>query len=305
MEYKDYYKVLGVGKGASQAEIKKQFRKLAIRFHPDKNPDDAQAENRFKEVNEAYEVLGDAEKRKKYDELGSNWKQYEQYKNAGRSSRGANYQYSGEYSDFFSGAQGGGFSDFFNSFFGGGGFGSRQGGSASFGHQPNAARPASARAKLNLSFDESFHGVSKMIQYDGKKLRINIAPGARDGQKLKLRGKGPDGSDLIIELKIGKSSEYTQDGLNLGGKVAVDFYTAAIGGKVNVKTPHGRFSLDIAPGTSGGKKLRLKGKGMPEYGKKGAYGDFIVETKISVPTDLTSREKELLGQLKRLRASKE
>ncbi len=307
MDYKDYYKILGVDKKASQAEIKKKFRKLAIQFHPDKNPDDPKAENKFKEVNEAYEVLGDADKRKKYDELGSNWKHYDQYKNAQQGRRAGNYQYSGEYGDFFGGSRGGGFSDFFNSFFGGGFSSGRSaaGSGSPFGQQSQARKPATARGHLNLSFEEAFQGVSKTLQVNGNKIRLNISPGAKDGQKLKVTGKGPRGGDLIIELKVGKSMAYQLDGLNLLGKVDVDFYTAALGGKANVKTPHGTLSLSIAPSTNSGKKLRLKGKGMPAYGKKGVFGDFIAEIKISVPTNLSSKEKELLEELRKLRAAKE
>jgi len=306
MDYKDYYKILGVDKKASQAEIKKRFRKLAIQYHPDKNPDDAKAENRFKEVNEAYEVLGDAEKRRKYDELGSNWKHYDQYKNAQRGGRAENYQYSGEYSDFFGGSRGGGFSDFFNSFFGGG-FSSARGATGSgspFGQQSKARRSVTARGHLNLTFEEAFQGVSKTLQVNGNKLRLNISPGAKDGQKLKVAGKGPQGGDLIIELKVGQSLNYKIDGINLYGKVDVDFYTATLGGKTNVKTPHGVFALNIAAGTNSGKKLRLKGKGMPEYGKKGVHGDFIAEINISVPTNLSSKEKQLLEELRQLRSAK-
>jgi len=307
MDYKDYYKILGVDKKASQAEIKKRFRKLAIQYHPDKNPDDAKAENRFKEVNEAYEVLGDAEKRKKYDELGSNWKHYDQYKNAQRGGRAGSYQYSGEYSDFFGGSRGGGFSDFFNSFFGGGGFSSARGAAGSgspFGQQSKARRSVTARGHLNLTFEEAFQGVSKTVQINGDKIRLNISPGAKDGQKLKVTGKGPQGGDVIIELKVGKSADYKLDGLNLLGKVNVDFYTATLGGKAQVKTPHGTLSLAIAPGTNSGKKLRLKGKGMPEYGKNGVFGDFIAEIRITVPAKLSTREKKLIEELRKLRTAK-
>ncbi|MGB6037745.1 MAG: J domain-containing protein [Cryomorphaceae bacterium] len=307
MDYKDYYKVLGVDKKSSQAEIKKKFRKLAIQYHPDKNPDDAKAENKFKEVNEAYEVLGDADKRKKYDELGSNWKHYDQYKNAQQGRRAGNYQYSGEYDDFFGGSRGGGFSDFFNSFFGGGGFSSGRsaaGGGSPFGQQSRARRPATARGHLNLTFEEAFQGISKTLQVNDNKIRLNISPGAKDGQKLKVTGKGPQGGDLIIELKVGKSSEYKLDGLNLQGKVDVDFYTAALGGKATVKTPHGALSLNVTPGTDSGKKLRLKGKGMPEYGKNGVSGDFIAEIRITVPTDLSPQEKKLMEELRELRRAK-
>ena len=294
MNYKDYYNILGVDKKAPQAEIKKRFRKLAVQYHPDKNPDDANAENKFKEANEAYEVLGDAEKRKKYDELGPNWKQHDQYKNAQRGGRAGNYQYSGEYGDFFGGSRGGGFSDFFNSFFGGGG---------ASGQRPQTRKPAAARGQLNLSFDEAFSGVGKTVQVNGNKIRLNISPGAKDGQKLKISGKGPQGGDVIVELKVGKNLAYQVDGLNMSGSVDIDYYTAVLGGKANVKTPHGIFSLKIEAGTNSGKKLRLKEKGMPEYGKIGVYGDFIAEIKISVPTDLSSKEKELLEELRQLRSA--
>ena len=307
MDYKDYYNTLGVDKKASQPEIKKKFRKLAIQYHPDKNPDDPKAENKFKEVNEAYEVLGDADKRKKYDELGSNWKHYDQYKNAQQGRRAGNYQYNGEYDDFFGGSRGGGFSDFFNSFFGGGGFssGQRAAGSGSpFGQQSRARRPATTRGHLNLTFEEAFQGVSKTVQVNGNKIRLNISKGARDGQKLKVAGKGPQGGDLIIELKVGRSAAYQLDGLNLSGKVDVDFYTAALGGKVEIKTPHGALSLSIAAGTNSGKRLRLKGKGMPEYGKNGVSGDFIAEIRITVPVDLSPQEKKLMEELRELRSAR-
>jgi len=309
MEYKDYYKVLGVAKKATQPEIKKQFRKLAIKYHPDKNPDDQKAEQKFKEINEAYEVLGDPEKRKKYDELGANWKQYDQFKNAGfDNGRRQSYQYSGDFNDFFGGS-GGGFSDFFNAFFGGGGFGST--GSA-FGRQSpfgeSRARPktraATARGKLNLTFEEAFSGVSKTIQIDGKRIRLNIGAGAKDGQKLKVKGKAPGGGDLIIELNVAPSGRYEQKGLDLSGKVSVDMYTAVLGGKVAVQTPHGKYSLNIEPGTSSGKKLRLRGKGMPDYGNQGKYGDFIAIVEVNIPNSLTAEEKALFEKLRNLRRSK-
>lgn len=299
MDYKDYYKILGVDKKASQADIKKKFRKLAVKYHPDKNPDNPEAEAKFKEVNEAYEVLGDPEKRKKYDELGANWKQYEQFQRAGGQ---RTYQYSGDFSDIFGG--GGGFSDFFNSFFGGGGFGST--GSAfsqdsPFGSQTRRSRAASSQATLPLSFDEAFHGVKKVIQLNGNKIRLNIKAGALDGQKLKVSGKGSRGGDLIITLKVGKPTGYEVDGLNLIKKLDVDLYTAVLGGKMEVNTPHGKINMPVAKGSQSGKKLRLKGKGMPDYKNPGKYGDLIVELQIQVPTNLSEKEVSLFKELEKLR----
>ncbi len=304
MNYKDYYKILGLDKKATQAEIKKKFRKLAIKYHPDKNPDDATSEAKFKEANEAYEVLGDPEKRKKYDELGANWKQYEQYQNAGGQRGQGQYQYSGDYSDFF-GQSGGGFSDFFNSFFGGGGYAGTEG---SYGSQENPfgrqqrrqARRVNSQATLKLSFEESFNGVAKVVQLDGQKIRLNIKPGAKDGQKLKLGGKGQGGGDLIITLQIPKPAGYELDGLNLSKKIDVDLYTAVLGGKVEVRTLHGKLNMPISKGTPSGKKLRLKGKGMPDYDKEGKFGDLTLEVQIKVPTDLSKKETELFEELQKL-----
>ena len=300
MNYKDYYKTLGVDKKASQADIKKKFRKLALKYHPDKNPDDPKSEDKFKEANEAYEVLGDPEKRKKYDELGANWKQYEQYQGAGARPGGGGqrtYQYSGDYGDFFGGQEGGGFSDFFNSFFGGASGGQQSPFGGQGGRQP---RPANAQATLPLSFDEAFHGVGKVVQLDGDKIRLNIKPGAKEGQKLKVTGKGRNGGDLIITLQVGRSAEYEVDGLNLSKKLEVDLYTAVLGGKLEVNTPHGKITMPIAKGTQSGRKLRLKGKGMPDYDKKGKFGDLVLEVQVKVPTDLDDKEIELFKELEKL-----
>lgn len=309
MNYKDYYKTLGVDKTAPQPEIKKKFRKLAIKYHPDKNPDDATSEAKFKEVNEAYEVLGDPEKRKKYDELGANWKQYEQFQNAGGQRGGGGqraYQYSGDYSDFFGGQAGGGFSDFFNSFFGGGGFdgtGSAFGGQQSTfgGSRGRTPRRTNTQATLPLSFDEAFAGVGKVVQIDGQKIKLNIKPGAKDGQKLKVTGKGRSGGDLIITLNVGRPVGYDLSGLNLSKTVDVDLYTAVLGGKIGVDTPHGKINMPITKGTQSGKKLRLKGKGMPDYDKQGTFGDLILEVQIKVPTNLSEKETSLFKELQALR----
>ena len=303
MNYKDYYKTLGVEKKATQADIKKKFRKLALKYHPDKNPEDPKAEDKFKEVNEAYEVLGDAEKRKKYDELGSNWKQYENA-GSGRPAGGqGQYQYSGDYADFFGGSAGGGFSDFFNSFFGGGGYEGASGQESPFGGRTRrTARPANSQATLPLSFQEAFSGVGKVVELDGKKIRLNIKPGVKDGQKLKVGGKGRNGGDLIITLQVLSPPGYELTSLNLAKKVDVDLYTAVLGGKVEVETPHGKINMPIAKGTQSGKKLRLKGKGMPDYEKQGSFGDLIIEVQIKVPTNLTEKEIELFKELEKIRS---
>jgi curved DNA-binding protein len=295
MEYKDYYKVLGVDKKASQSEIKKKFRKLAIQYHPDKNPDNAEAERKFKEVNEAYEVLGDSEKRKKYDELGANWKHYDQFKHAGA---GRQYQYSGDFDEFF--GRGGGFSDFFNAFFGGGGFGSTSGAFGGEAFRGRTHRPSQTTGELHLSFDESFKGVTKVINVGGEKIRLKIKPGAQDGQKLKARGKGKGGGDLIITLRVASPSGMKRQGNNLEVQMEVPLTKAVLGGKLKLDTPHGALMVPVAKGTQPGKKLRLKGKGMPDYDRPGSYGDLIVEVGVRIPRNLSDREEQLYRQLDEL-----
>ncbi len=297
MDYKDYYAVLGVAKTATQAEIKKQYRKLAVKYHPDKNPDNASAEKKFKEISEAYEVVGDAEKRKKYDELGANWKQYEQFQNSGFGGQRRSYQ-SGQQGRSFSG--GGGFSDFFEAFFGGSGFGG-----ADFGGDPYRAQPRSApttSARLELSADDAFHGSSKVVELHGQKIRLNIKPGVYTGQKLKVAGKGQGGGDLLITLDVREPWGFKRDGAHLSVALQVPVYTAVLGGKVPLHTLHGLVHVPISAGTQSGKKLRLRGKGMPDYDKPGTFGDLIAEVGIQIPTKLSVEEQKLYEQLAELGA---
>jgi len=285
MDYKDYYKVLGVEKAVSQADLKKKYRKLAVEFHPDKNPGNAKAEARFKEISEAYEVLGDADKRKKYDELGSNWQQYAQYQNPGGSRRA--YQSDGN-DDPFGG--GGGFSDFFNAFFSGGG--------GSFGGNQRRPRQANTQATLALSFDEALNGVAKLVDLNGEKIRLAIKAGAYDGQKLKVKGKGLQGGDLLLTLSVQKPPGVEIEGLNIIEKVTIDLYTAVLGGKINMNTVRGKIALPIAGGTQPGKKLRVKGKGMSNPAKAGEFGDLIVEVQVTVPANLSEEQRNLFEKLR-------
>jgi len=186
MEYKDYYKILGVDKKASQAEIKKAYRKLAVKHHPDKNQGNKASEEKFKELNEAYEVLGDPEKRKKYDSLGANWKQYEQGGFDPSQYGGGGFHYQGDMSDIFGGS---GFSDFFNSFFGGMGGGS----SRSYHRRPVARKGQDYKVDTTLTLEEVYHGTTRMLDLGGKKIKMNIKPGVRNGQKLRVKGKGGKG----------------------------------------------------------------------------------------------------------------
>ncbi len=309
MEYKDYYKALGVEKSASQAEIKKAFKKLAVKYHPDKNPDDSKAEARFKEVNEAYQVLSDPEKRKKYDKLGANWEAYEQGGGFsggpfGQSGGGyRTYRFEGDPSEFFGGRGTSGFSDFFEAFFGGG---FEAGGSARFQQKGRPRTGADLQAELGITLEEAYHGSSKVFEINGEKLRIKIKPGAYEGQKLKLGGKGqaaPGGprGDLYLILRILPHHRFQREGDNLRTDVQLDLFTAVLGGKITVDTLSGPVSINIKPGTSGGETLRLRGKGMPVSGKKDRHGDLLIDIKVEIPKNLSEEEREAFQRLRQMR----
>lgn len=316
MEYKDYYKILGVEKNASQDEIKKAFRKLAIKYHPDKTKGDKASEEKFKEVNEAYEVLRDPEKRKKYDTLGSNWKQYEQaggqggfdwsqfYDQTGGGQRSYRFETGGSDSDFFGG---GVFSDFFEQMFGGGGGGS-------FGGQRRRAggaipvRGHDLTAEMEIPLEEAYTGVSKTFRLEGEAIRLNIKAGIKDGQVLKLGGKGAPGinggqpGDLLLTINVAKDSRYERKGDDLYADFPVVLYTAILGGKVQFQTLKGKVNVTIAEGTPSGKLLKLPGMGMPSYSTKGKFGDMYLKIEVQVPQSLTDKEKQLFGELKALSA---
>jgi curved DNA-binding protein len=253
MEFKDYYKILGVEKSATKEEISKAFRKLAVKYHPDKNPNNKVAEEKFKEITEAHEVLGDPEKRKKYDALGANWNQYQstgrgfedffsQFGGARRGS-GTTYEFSGDFGDLF-GGMGGGFSDFFESFFGSGGRQTNSGfGSQGFQNQPAGV---DVEADLNISLEEAFNGSERQINIDGKKLKIKINPGTSDGQKLRLKSLGRSSvqggtkGDLFLNIHILQHPFFEIKDGELFYNLDVDLYTAVFGGKEEIKTLDGK-----------------------------------------------------------------
>jgi len=315
MQYKDYYKTLGVSRNASQDEIKRAYRKLAVKYHPDKNPDDKETENRFKEINEAYEVLKDPEKRKKYDQLGSNWKQYE---NAGYGSQGAggfdwsqfggqsggrSRNFQGDMGDIFGGS--GDFSDFFNMFFGG------MGGSASQGFgRSHSSKGQDLKANLELSVYEAYHGSSRILDVNGKKLRVNTKPGAYNGQELRIKGKGAPGSgggpngDIYLRINVQPDNEYEIEGHNIIKEVPVDFFSAVLGGKLRVNTLEGVVNVTIPKGTQPGRIFRLRGKGMPVPKQTGSKGDLLLRLKIEIPADISAEEEKLIKQWQDLREKK-
>ncbi len=313
MDYKDYYKILGVSKSATQEELKKAYRKLAIKYHPDKNKGDKKAEERFKEIGEAYEVLKDPEKRRKYDQLGANWKQYQNTdfggfdfsQFGGGSPGGGTYNFNGDLGDMFGGS-GGGFSDFFNAFFGG--FGGRSGsnGFSGFNQRSGSTKGKDYKATMEISIYEAYNGTSRIINVDGQKLRVSIKPGTYDGQELRIKGKGQVSynggaqGDLYIKIKIQPDSNYELQGNNLVYKANIDVFTAITGGKIEVNTIAGKLSLKIPKGSQPGCKLRLRGKGMPVYNNSSVHGDLFIQLNVNIPKDLSKEELDLVKKLKNM-----
>lgn len=313
MEYKDYYKILGVDKKATSKDIKKAYRRLAAKYHPDKTAGNKTAEDKFKEVNEANEVLSDPNKRKKYDELGSNWQAYEQ---AGAQynpnahtghANGRSYQYQGDPSDIFGEGFGGGeFSSFFDMFFGGQ---ASDGFSGSSSGRRNARQNTgnNVEAELPITLEEAYHGGKRTFQLNNEKLRISIKPGAYTGQKLKIKGKGqshfPNGTrgDLFIVLRVDSDNRFKREENNLILNKTIDLYTAILGGKIEIPTFGGTIKINIPAGTQTGKTLRLRGKGMPIYNTD-RHGDLLVKIHVNIPQDLSEEEKNLFKKLKALQA---
>jgi curved DNA-binding protein len=308
MEFKDYYKILGVDKNATKDDIKKVFRRLAKKYHPDKNPGDKASEEKFKEVTEANEVLSDPEKRKKYDQLGSNWKQYEnagadannRYRNYQPGNQGDGAAYSGNFDELFGNV--GGFSDFFESFFGGRTSNTRQ------------SRPRKGKdyeASLSISLEEAHHGTEKEFTLDGKKIRIKITPGIEHGKKLRLKQQGSEGisggekGDLYINIKIENHSHFERNGNDLYCNLDVDLYTAVLGGKKPLKTLDGKtINVNIPPETEGGTTFRIKEMGMHHSNNPNLKGDLFVKVNVKLPKHLSHKEIELFKELSLIRNAK-
>lgn len=315
MEYKDYYKTLGVPRDASQAEIKKAYRKLAAKFHPDKNPGNKKAENKFKELGEAYEVLKDPEKRKLYDQVGSDWKRYQQ---AGASADDFNWsQYGGaggqgqrvhiNMDEMFGGRQqqgGSPFSSFFETIFGGGDpFAGGQPQSGQFRSQAGRTRSQKGRdseAELTVQLEDLFEGAEKQLRINGEKVKVKIPPGMEEGKRLKLKGRGEDGTvkgDLYLKVKIEVPDGIELKGKDIHQKIPIDLYTAILGGTYTAQTLQGKIKLNIPPETQYGNTFRLGGRGLPEFNKPDKRGDYFLKAEIELPQKLKAKEKELFKKL--------
>ncbi|MBK0383986.1 J domain-containing protein [Pedobacter sp. SD-b] len=305
MEFIDYYKILGLDKSATEADIKKAYRKMARKYHPDVNPNDKQAEIKFKEVNEANEVLSNAENRKKYDKYGKDWKHADQFDAQGRQQSYGGNSNQNQQNPFGQSYQGGGFdqsdfSDFFSSMFGGGG--ARRGNQSRFKGQD-----FNAELKLNLS--EVYVTDKKTLTVNGKNIRLTIPAGVADGQVIKIKGYGSDGvnggpkGDLNIKFNIINDTSFVRDGNNLYKTIHLDLYKALLGGEITVDTMDGQVKLKIAPSTQTNTKVKLKGKGFPVYKNENEFGDLYLTYQIVLPKNLSDKEKDLFEQLAKLRTS--
>jgi curved DNA-binding protein len=307
MDYKDYYKILGVEKNATQEDIKKAFRKLAVKYHPDKNPGNKAAEDKFKDINEANEVLSDPEKRKKYDALGQDWQHYQQSNRQGGfdwsewagPGGGNTFHYEGNPEDLFGE---GSFSDFFNTIFGGMGSRTRQRRSGG----RFAQKGQDYQANVEITLEEAYSGTSRILQLHDQKIRITPKPGSYDGQLLRIKGKGAPGAnggpagDLYVQLHVLPHGYFQRQENDLFQTVIIDLYTAVLGGKVDVNTFSGKVRITIPPGTQSGKILRLKGKGMPAYDRKNDFGDMLITINIAIPSHLNADQKELFEKLRKI-----
>jgi len=296
MNYRDYYEILGVSRDASDDEIKRAYRKLALKYHPDRNPDDKKAEEKFKELNEANQVLSDPEKRAHFDRLGSAYSQWEQ----GGAQGGFNWsdwgaadpsnvrvEYSGDM---------GGFSDFFQQIFGGGGFGrSAQSGARQM-------RPQAYEQAVTISLEEAYRGSARQMNVNGKKLEVKIPAGARSGTKVRMRGAGPSSpngqaSDIYLVIDVAADPRFSRKGDNLHSEFDIDLYTSVLGGEVSLPTMNGDLKLTIPAGTQPGQSFRLSGKGMPLLKDPKKFGDLYAKAKVRIPKTLSDQEKDLFSQL--------
>ncbi|MBN1178142.1 MAG: J domain-containing protein [Anaerolineae bacterium] len=311
MEYKDYYQILGVSRDASQEEIKRAYRKLARELHPDVNPGDHSAEERFKDVNEANEVLSDPEKRRRYDHLGADWNRWR--KNPGASGgfedfarqwfgqSGGNVQYV-NFDDLLGGVKGGSgnLSDLLSGLFGVGG--------AATGSRQRPRRGRDAETPVEITLQEAFHGTTRQLERaDGHVVTVKIPPGAETGSRVRLSGQGYTGAgsapagDLYLSVTVKPDGVFRRRGNDLLRDVSVDLYTAVLGGQVPVETLDGTVMLKIPPGTNSGTSIRLRGKGMPDPKNPTQRGDLYATVQITVPSRLTSQERELFEQLAHLK----
>jgi curved DNA-binding protein len=311
MEYKDYYKIIGVERKASADDIKSKYRKLALKYHPDHNPDDKDAEEKFKEINEAYQVLSDEEKRARYDQLGSAYSTWQRRGTPGgfnwddwfTSPQGGNVhvEYGGDLGDILGGLGGlGGFSEFFTRIFGGG---------APTGRSRSGARPSTRSTpriqehEVVISLAEAYKGSTRQFDVNNRRIEVVIPAGARTGTKIRMAGLGPAGrdgkpSDVYLKVKVSPDHRFKRKGNDLYTDMKVDLLIAVLGGDANVSTPGGYVILTIPAGTQPGQRFRLKGRGMP-FLKQSKSGDLFADVDVSIPKKLTRKQRSLFEELRK------
>ena len=292
MEYKDYYKILGVERKAGSDEIRKAYRKLAKQHHPDYNPDNKQAEERFKEINEAYEVLNDPQKRSHYDRLGSDYSQWQRRGNPGDFDWSRYGGYPGGTSvnmDDLNDMFGGGFSDFFQTIFGMGGRGSAR------------SQPQGYQQDFQITLEEAYQGTTRRIQTDGKEKIVRIPAGVRTGSKVRVAGAGPNGLDLYLIADVIEDKRFDRQGNDLHTTATIDAFTAILGGEAQVETMEGKVKLNIPAGTQPDQVFRLAGRGMPHLRDTKQKGDLYVKVKVQIPKYLSSKQRELLEEASRIK----
>jgi len=310
MEYKDYYKILGVNRNASEEDIKQAYRKLAMKYHPDRNPGNKEAEDKFKDINEANEVLSDSKKRARYDQLGESYQQWQQ-----RGGSASDFQWDdwftqaprggrtrvevNDFGDIFGG--GGGFSDFFSAIFAG--MQGYPGNVRTSTSRRTAASqsPKSYEQAVKISLSEAYQGTTRILQFNNKKIEVKIPPGSKTGTKVRVSGVGPNRSDIYLVVEVEKHPNFERKGDDLHTEVEVDLYTAILGGQAKVATLKGDVMLSIPAETQAGKTFRLTERGMPHLKNPTQFGDLYAKVKITIPTHLSAEEKKLFEQLKTLR----
>jgi curved DNA-binding protein len=290
MDYKDYYKILGVDRSASDDDIRKAYRKLAKQHHPDYNPKDKQAEERFKDINEAYEVLGDSKKRSHYDRLGSD---YSQWQRRGGTPGDFNWgQYGGSRVDYddLNDMFGGGFSDFFQTIFGMGGSAGR-----------TRSQPQGYQQELEVTLDEAYRGATRLLQTDGKQKQVRIPAGVRTGSRVRVAGAGPNGLDLYLVVDVKEDPRFERRGNDLHTTATASVFTAILGGEAEVDTLDGKVKLNVPAGTQPEQVFRLAGRGMPHVKNPKDKGDLFVRLKVQIPKYLSAKQRELLEEASKIK----
>ena len=306
MDYNDYYKILGVARNASADEARKAYRKLAMKYHPDRNPGDKAAEDRFKDMNEAYQVLSDKEKRARYDQLGSAYSSWQQrggspgdfnwgdWFNRGGSASGTRVSMD-DFNDMFGGGGGGDvFSDFFRSIFGG------MGGVSSA--NTGRSRPASGyQQPVTISLNEAFNGTSRQLQTETRHMEVKIPPGVKTGSKVRVANAGPQGTDLYLMIEVADDPRFERDGNDLKTTATVDVFTAMLGGEADVETMTGKVKLSIPAGTQPEQVFRLAKRGMPYLKNRNEKGDLYVRLMVQIPRYLSTKQRELLEEVSKIK----